>query len=127
MTTPRQSYSEETKAAVMTALLTGQSISQVAAAYRIPEGTVKRWSAAARDQLEPVRSAKKERIGTLLLAYLETALETLEKQVKIFADEEWLKKQPASELAVLHGVVADKSIRLLEALSTSAESDTTEE
>ena len=33
-----------------------------------------------------------------------------------FGDPEWLKKQSAGELAVLHGVAVDKGIRLLEAL-----------
>jgi len=36
-------YSEETKAAVMSALLSGQSVGKVADDYNIPEGTVKSW------------------------------------------------------------------------------------
>ncbi len=36
--------------------------------------------------------------------------------VEFFRDEDWLYKQDASELTVLHGVVSDKTIRLLEAL-----------
>ena len=123
VTTPRREYSEETKAAVMAALLAGQSISEIAREWRIPEGTVKRWSAAARGDIEPVRTAKKERIGELLIGYLELNLETLQAQVRAFADAEWLKQQGASELAVLHGVVADKGIRLLEALADNPASD----
>ena len=38
-------YSDEIKAAVMASLLAGQSISNVASEYKIPEGTVKGWSA----------------------------------------------------------------------------------
>lgn len=121
MTTPRREYSDEVKAAVMAALMAGQSISSVAADYRIPEGTVKRWSAANREQLEPVRSAKRERIGDLLIEYLELNLEALKAQARVFADAEWIKGQAASEVAVLHGVVADKGIRLLEALAAAGD------
>lgn len=113
----RREYSEEQKAAVMAALLAGQSVSSVARDYHIPQGTVKRWSAAAKDQIEPVRSAKKERIGELLIDYLEANLITLHAQAKVFANEEWLLEQSASESAVLHGVLTDKVIRLLEALA----------
>lgn len=48
---------------------------------------------------------------------------TLREQVKVFRDPNWLKQQSASEAAVLHGVIADKQIRLLEALADDAEGD----
>lgn len=113
----RTEHSDETRAAVMAALLAGQSITDVARTYNIPVGTVKRWSASARTELEPVRSAKRERIGELLVEYLEAGLQTLIVQQAVFRDSTWLKQQAASELAVLHGVIADKQIRLLEALA----------
>lgn len=117
----RQSYSEETKAAVMAAMLAGQSVSEVARAYNIPRGTVARWSQQVdRSGYETDRNTKKE-IGDLILAYLKTTLQTLAAQQRVFADEKWLRQQPASELAVLHGVSADKAIRLLEALAESEE------
>jgi hypothetical protein len=47
--------------------------------------------------------------------YLNEALETLAAQQIFFRNPEWLAKQPASDLAVLHGVSADKVIRILEA------------
>lgn len=39
----RNEYSEETKAAVMAALLTGQSVSSLSREYGIPKGTVSGW------------------------------------------------------------------------------------
>lgn len=119
MAQPRQEHSAETKAAVMAALLVGQSISQVAKAYSIPRGTVGRWSA----ELEIERNRKKAEIGELLVEYLKEGLTTLREQVKVFRDETWLKEQSASELAVLHGVIADKQIRLLEALADEDPAD----
>lgn len=114
-----QDYSDQVKAAALAALLAGQAPSQVAATFGIPVGTLKSWKSRQRngEAVAVVATEKRERIGALLLEYLEEGLTTLREQVKVFRDQEWLKKQPASELAVLHGVVADKQIRLLEALA----------
>lgn len=118
----RRSYSEETKAAVMAALLEGQSLNYVAKEYNIPKSTVANWSAELnREGVVP--NQKKEEIGNLLVSYIALSLKTLQRQVKKFADEKWLEKQSASEVAVLHGVIADKTIRLLEALSGPEENE----
>ena len=109
-------YSNETKAAVLAALLTGQSINSVAREYSIPKGTISNW----KNRGVPNLDAKKD-IGELLIGYLEANLETLRAQVETFRDPAWLKKQTASDAAVLHGVLTDKAIRLLEALSVDDE------
>lgn len=110
-------YSEDTKAQVMAALLAGQSVSAVARQYSIPRTTILRW----RDMSEPVASvtdSKKGELGELIFDYLRKVLNTLAIQAEQFGDTQWLKKQPASEVAVLHGVLTDKAIRILEALET---------
>lgn len=111
-------YSEEQKAAVMAALLAGQSVSGVAKEYKLPRGTVAGWSAEL-NRDAPVSNAKKAEVGELLVEYLRENLTTLREQVVVFRDPEWLRKQGASELAVLHGVLMDKSVRLLEAMGTA--------
>ena len=111
-------YSEETKSAAMAALIAGQSISEVAKEYEIPVGTVKGWRATA-SRLNQVEPEKKSAIGDLILLYLQENLETLRAQVKVFRDEDWLKKQSAADAAVLHGVMTDKAVRLLEAMAKS--------
>lgn len=121
----RRTYSEETKAAAMAALLEGQSVSAVAKAYEIPKGTVSNWKRAAAEGVRRDRTQKKAdeapaRIGELLFEYLTTNLQTLKLQSEVFADAEWLKNQSASEAAVLHGVLTDKTVRLLEALGPDA-------
>ena len=110
-------YSPETKAAVMAALLAGQSVSAVAREFKIPKGTVSSWKDRHGSQaVAEVATQKKAEIGDLLVGYLRANLESLQAQAKAFGDLTWLKGQPASELAVLHGVMADKLSRLLEAL-----------
>lgn len=102
----------------MAALLSGQGVSGVASAYKLPVGTVKGWHSRMKDRPPEAQvvTEKKEAIGDLLINYLHTNLATLQKQSEIFADREWLMKQNAADVAVLHGVITDKTIRLLDAL-----------
>lgn len=119
-----QEYSQDVKAAVMAALMEGQSIAEVAREYSIPEGTIKSWR--FRQKNEPVAvvaTDKRQAIGDLLLGYLEANLTALQAQVKVFSDPDWLKKQDASEAAVLHGVMTDKAVRLLEAMNRAGSTD----
>ncbi|MCU0294335.1 MAG: helix-turn-helix domain-containing protein [Thermoanaerobaculaceae bacterium] len=111
---------DEVKAAVMAALLSGQGVSEVAEAFNIPIPTVKSWIQRDRRKGDAsAASVKKPEIGELVMAYLRETLETLRVQQVVFRNEKWLSKQPANELAVLHGVSCDKAIRLLEALQAS--------
>jgi transposase-like protein len=112
-------YKDETRAAVMAALLTGQSVSSIAKQYDIPKGTVSNWKRNTSGTIK--RTQKTEHIGELLIRYLQSNLEALSAQAEQFKDHDWLRKQTASDAAVLHGVMTDKAIRLLEALSKSSE------
>lgn len=116
----RTKYSKETKAAAMAALLAGQGVDQVAMAYTIPAGTVKAWRARLKGTVQvasSVATQTRESIGDLLLEYLRETLVTLTAQAVIFRDPEWVRKQSAEALAILHGVQTDKAIRLLDALN----------
>jgi transposase-like protein len=108
-----KAHSDEVKAQAMAALLTGQGVAEVAKAYKLPERTVRDWLNSP--EFAEVRHKKRDRIGELLGDYVETNLVTLKAQSEHFRDKAWLSRQPASELAVLHGVIADKTIRILEA------------
>ena len=119
--TERREYDEATKAAVMAALLTGQSVTEIAEKYNINPATIRSWKSRQQngETVATVATEKKAQIGDLLLAYLNTMLVTLEVQARHFGNEEWLTKQTADQLAVLHGVSVDKAVRLLEALSNA--------
>ncbi len=104
-------HSPEVRAAVIAALLEGQSIHQVAREYKIPRTTVRRWN----QEGGPSNGPQKKEIGELILDYLRANLETLYVQAQHFRDKNWLGRQSAENLAVLHGVMTDKAIRLLEA------------
>jgi transposase-like protein len=117
----RGRYSDEVRAACVAALLAGQQPAAVAAQYNVPAATVRSWKSRAgiggTERSSPVVSEDaRAQIGELLLGYLASLIAALTAQAKIFADPEWLRKQSAGELAVLHGIGVDKAVRLLEAL-----------
>lgn len=119
----RREYDEQTKAAVMAALLTGQSVYAAAKDFRIPVGTVKRWSADAKEKLQPVRNQKEERIGDLIIDNVEAALETTREILNVIKDPKWLRRQEASQIGVLYGIIQDKTYRILEALPDSGDAE----
>ncbi len=80
------------------------------------------WKGRAR--AIPVDPQKENVIGDLLIEYLEANLRALKAQAEVFTDKTWLTEQGASEAAILHGVMTDKAVRLIEAFSAH-DSDTT--
>lgn len=114
-----QAHSPEMRAQVLAALLAGQSVHQAARDFKISRATVSRWrnENGIASRVEP---QKAEEIGDLLIDYVRENLATLRVQLETFRDPVWLKKQSAGEAAVLHGVLVDKTVRLLEAFEQSS-------
>jgi transposase-like protein len=118
----------ELEAAIMAALLAGQGVMEVAQQFNVSHATVSRIkSRLSEDDLNGVERKKTDRFGDLLAEYLEETIITLKAQTRFFRDEKWLEKQSASEVAVLHGVCADKGLRLLEAIERSSAFEDEEE
>ena len=122
MGSSRMHYEGETKAAVMAALLAGQSISSVAKEYNIPKGTVSGWKRQAAGVVS-LATQKKQDVGDLILSLLLAELTTLQQMTEAFSDSKWIYKQNAADIAVLYGVMQDKAFRKLEALSASSSDD----
>lgn len=103
----------------MAAMLTGQSVTQVAATYKLPVGTVKSWrrEMVAAASTTPTAQAQRERVGDLVLASLEAMLTAIREIVeRVSKDPQWIREQSASELGVFVGILSDKAFRILEAL-----------
>jgi transposase-like protein len=117
----KRQYSDAEKAAAMAALMAGQSLDAVAREYKIPKSTLDSW----RNPRRPKRfeTEKESEIGDLLIDYLRANLRALKAQAEVFTDPDWLAQQGAHEAAVLHGVMTDKAVRLIEAFSAH-DSDT---
>ncbi len=118
MTTKRATIPDEVKAAAL-ADLVFMSPGAVAAKYGIKRGTVDSWkSRELPDQLSdlPVlASIKKQQIGALLLECLQANLNAQIAQSYVASDPNYIQRQPAGELAVLYGVLSDKSVRIVDA------------
>lgn len=120
---PRRTYSEEKKAAVLAALLTGQAVSKVAGDFGIPIGTVKGWKSKeiAGTEANPVITQKKAALGDMILGLLEQELITLQAIARHAQSKEWFDEQDAADMAVFYGVMHDKAGRKIDALTRNAE------
>lgn len=110
-----KAHSPETRAKVISALLSGQGVNEVAASYGLDSGLVSRWkSTIPAKELQQVTSAKKERLVDLIESHLVASLKGAAKCAEQAHNDEWRNKQPADALAIFYGVLSDKSIRLVE-------------
>lgn len=112
--------SEDIKRAVIAALLTGQAAAKVAEETKVSVSTVYRIRKTIGPELERMKQEWREEIQIQLFNTIVETQRTLRDQLEVLRNPQWLIKQSASELAILHGVLHDKQLRLLEAL-TSAE------
>ena len=122
----RREYSDEVRHACVAELLAGESPAAVAAKYNVPKATLRSWKArAAQAGATPLVSDDlRARIGELLVGYLAELVGALRKQAVVGGDAEYLGKQSASDLAVLHREFGDRAFRILEALDQGADEET---
>jgi len=117
-------YDDATRSAVLGALLEGQSVSQVARTYNVSRRAVQLWRDAAGHRRSHVSQEKQSDIDELVAGVLEANLHAVQVLAeRIATEEEWFRKQPASDIAVLSGVLTDKAVRILEAVPSASSSD----
>lgn len=92
-----------------------------ASKYDIPRSTLTTWQETYSIVHNP--QVKKASIEVLAMTYLEASLQALIAQSYVISQPEYIERQPAGELAILHGVVADKAVRLLDALGRAERVD----
>lgn len=128
------------RADVLALLATGVSIRKAAKECGVGVATVSRW----RDENPPPvpvapadvavipaldgtvfredgTQKRRREIGEQLYDYMSTSIEALTAQLRLFGDHDWLAKQPAGELGTLHGIVADKTARIVAAYQRGIE------
>lgn len=122
----RTTIPDEVKAAAL-ADLTLMGPAAVAAKYKLNVKTVGVWKVRELPASQAITTElvvqKKHRITALMLEYLEANLNALTAQAYVAADPTYINRQPANELAILHGVLADKSVRLVEAFQAGRTDD----
>lgn len=98
----------------MAALLTGESAHRVARRFDLSRTTVRRWRDAAWSTVQS--GPQKRDLGDQLLGYVGESLTTQRAQLGAMRDQEWLLKQDARDLAVLHGTLFDRMVGVLVSL-----------
>lgn len=114
----RTTIPDEVKAAAL-ADLALMSPMAVAAKHGLKFGTVRSWKSRESPltlSLQHVATQKRERIVALALEYLEASFNAQIAQAYVTSNPNYINRQPANDLAILHGVLGDKAVRLLEAL-----------
>ena len=109
------------RATVKAHLATGDTAAHTARATGTPIRTVYEVLAEVRREFAANRAdheAAPWHYTNLVMDYLAGLLIAQTAQLQVLGDPDWLRQQPAAELAVLHGVLNDKAVRLLYALST---------
>lgn len=109
-------HDDATKAAVLAELQLATPIKTLARKYGITANTIRRWRSDAGLTEPGVTPEKKEELGAAVLDYIYATLKTLKIQAEFFGDPAWLREQGAASIYLLHGVLADKAIRLLAAI-----------
>jgi hypothetical protein len=107
------------RAAAIADVTLGCSISEAARKHGVSRTTVQRWCKAQGVDLAtcaPLVPQKRTDLGARIAEYLDTGLQALTAQARVAGDPEYIKKQPAGELAILHGVLSDKLVRILAAI-----------
>lgn len=115
-----KNYSARIIARAVALLVAGNSVQAVADQLEIPQRTISEWKAQFPSDFAEIRT-KREVVEDLLGQYLEETLRANLAQLKVFADESWIRTQTAGELATLHGVIFDKAVRILDAAHRAGE------
>lgn len=111
---------DDTRAAVIAALLEGQAVTKVADDYKIDKATVSRLKKTIpAEQLQQVAIKKEIDIAGKIAAHLDASFQALTNILAVTNDSTWLNKQNASDLATFSGVTADKVFRVLEAIENA--------
>jgi transposase len=108
-------YSPEVKSRVLAALMAGQSVTDAAKQFRVSKSRVSEWkSELTRQEIEQIRTTKKERLIDLIESHLTASLKGATKVAQQADNDNWLNKQSADQLAIFYGVLSDKAFRLVE-------------
>ncbi len=116
-----QTYTDELKAQVIAEWKAGSSLNALVKAHGVPKTTVRSW-VGPHDRVAIVHSAapKKEvttyNLDDMALRLVRGSVDAVDRIYGVTADDVWLKRQSAADLAILAGVIADKLYRLLGAI-----------
>lgn len=103
-----KAHPPELRAQAQSLLLEGKSQAEVCGLTGLPKATVSGIAATMPEQLELVRTGKKEAYGDLIMHYFSAALRAMISQAEVASDPEYTRKHDPDKVAILHGVIGDK-------------------
>lgn len=125
----RKRYDAETKARAIALVQTGDTIADAARKCGVSAATLRSW--LHRDEnLKPGASLQRSCNGAtdatlskkdepplqdLIAGFVRATFTMMTNQALVAGDPEYIKKQNPAELGVLSGILADKSVRVVEA------------
>jgi len=121
--TKNSSYSIEVRSLVLAGLMTGKTATEISELYNIPQPTVTRWKQQIPELMRELEFDQREMIRLNLFNIIIQSQYALLKQIEVFSNTEWLAQRSAKSLTILHGVMQDKIIRLLEAFASTTSED----
>lgn len=134
---PSSKVSPDIKAAALAALHGGEQPAEVAERLGLDREVVKKWAQRARNVspevspevspprriVRPTIEAQQRQIGELVLELLRAKLEASAAIAEAARDPDWLKQQPASELAALGQWLDASAFAIGDRLAGAASSD----
>lgn len=114
---PQKIHPVEVRWAVIAAILAGETQQRIAEMFDIDQSTVSRWKSNIREELAKMSQEQRDQIEINIFITIIKTQHAIQAQLNVFSDPQWLKRQTAAELGILHGILHDKSIRLLEAIA----------
>ena len=119
-------FNYELRSKAIAMFLLGHSPEYVVKELKVNINTARSWHLRRREILS--RELREFYSSTIEMNLFQTIVESQEAmlaQLKVMKDAQWIRKQSAHDLAVLHGITHDKVIRLLEAAQPqSGDNDT---
>ena len=105
-------HAPDVRARATAALLLGDRPAAVARSLGVPEGTVRSWKHRIKTGSDA--TLKKGDFGGLLMEHLRAMLRSLIEQSRLMRDPEMLREIPGRELAIVFGMLFDRTMRMLE-------------
>jgi transposase-like protein len=112
----------EIKARALADFMRGMGVREVARKYTVSPETAGKWHAQFTVQTQTTPEQKQD-MGDLLLDSTRQAVSGLTAIAQLIQRPTWLEKQDAQGIAILYGVLHDKTVRLLAAVHRAGVDD----
>jgi hypothetical protein len=115
--TKRPRRGDNQKAAVVALLLEGMTPTQIERKLKVPKQTVANYKRALTpEQIRQINTKRAGELDEMLWAHLRSNFAAMDAITTHVQSEKYINGQDADAVAVLYGVINDKSVRILDAI-----------